>query len=468
MPRSDLEWQVGGESGQWETITLPEKRRWLRWPRWVWLTLALVVLAAGGVGYLVVRQRFEQVNQQITFQIQSVINLEAQAWDKGNDDLFMAQQDETAEDWYVTQQRRIEARQQNALSATLWPARPAQVEHVNLQGEVAWVQVIEQGDQPMRRMRFYRQTAQGWKETAPQVAFWKNPIEYHYGDYIIFRYYHRDKALVESLVERMGKTFYDMCSILSCFQDTPFEVVFSIEPTLDAQPRVRDKKLILPSPWVSGISLEQDWGEAQAQPALYSLTYMVMAEYLRSEARPSLNLLQKALLDEYAAWVSSGDVTQSPLLGRVMARQERTQLGRVFASARRYSGLSLFLARWLSLTPSGREQGIVFFEMLLNVERESLLYGRKSTFLLLQDSPTDEAATRWAEWFDRFAQQTPRPDLLPVQVSDFEINGQHAVVICSIGDERYRTVFLARNGDWKHTMPLIFPGTVESAFLALP
>ena len=87
----DFEWQADGDSGQWEIVAQTKKRPRRKWPRWLWIVLALVVLVSSAVGYVIVRHRYEEANRQIAFQVQSLIDLEAQAWAEADRDLFMAQ-----------------------------------------------------------------------------------------------------------------------------------------------------------------------------------------------------------------------------------------------------------------------------------------------------------------------------------------------------------------------------------------
>ena len=96
-----FEWQTGSDDGQWETIARTDRGRWLRRiPRWAWIVLVAVLVVSAGGGYVVVRRRYDQARHEIEFQIQSVIDLEARAFAQGDEDLFLAQQDDQWPDWY--------------------------------------------------------------------------------------------------------------------------------------------------------------------------------------------------------------------------------------------------------------------------------------------------------------------------------------------------------------------------------
>jgi hypothetical protein len=65
MRSIDFEWQADGDSGHWEIIAQTKKRPRRKWPRWLWIVLALVVLVSSAAGYIVVRRRYEEANREI-------------------------------------------------------------------------------------------------------------------------------------------------------------------------------------------------------------------------------------------------------------------------------------------------------------------------------------------------------------------------------------------------------------------
>ena len=106
-----FEWQAGSDDGQWETIARAGRgpgRRWLgRVPWWVWVIVGLVIAGGGALGYLGIRRRYKELQRQVEFQIQSVIDLEARAFAQGDADLFLDQQDFESSEWYAQQVQRV-------------------------------------------------------------------------------------------------------------------------------------------------------------------------------------------------------------------------------------------------------------------------------------------------------------------------------------------------------------------------
>ena len=160
-----LDWQAGDETGKWETIATVTAHPRRNIPPWVWrvLVAALATFTVGGS--ILVHRWYQEAQRRIAFQIQSVIDLEARAVQRGDGALFMAQQDPTLPAWH--------AQQKSAGSAV---ARPAKVQDVTLRGDIAWVEVIA-GQEPVRQVRFCRQTELGWMHTAPRAAFWGDPVD---------------------------------------------------------------------------------------------------------------------------------------------------------------------------------------------------------------------------------------------------------------------------------------------------
>ena len=93
MP-AQLDWHVGDDdSKEWQPLVPtpplppPWHRRVLRRiPRWVWYAVLVAALAAALGGYLSVRRRYRLAMEQIRFQIQTVIDLGAQAFEQRDRD----------------------------------------------------------------------------------------------------------------------------------------------------------------------------------------------------------------------------------------------------------------------------------------------------------------------------------------------------------------------------------------------
>jgi hypothetical protein len=470
-----FEWQVGSEDGQWETIADTDKRPRRKWPRWVWGILLVTIVATVAGGYAILDRRYEEARQEIEFQIQSVIDLEAAAFAGQDRDLFLEQQDEASPDWYFQQAMRIRpnclrflARQLEMDESAPWrvprelcaPLMPAKVQDIRLQGDIAWVEVIEDQDSTLQA-RFYRQTEAGWKHTVPRIEFWNAAIELTYGN-LVFRYHRRDEPYIDELVEHLYRAFNGVCLRLGCPADSTMEVNFAVEYPGGPPPYLRDDVLTLASPWLSGIPTDGAWDEAYLNELTFWAAYGAASQSIRSLTERELSPLQNAMAIEYAAWYSEQDTAQAPILGRIIDRRGTAMLPPVMHSLEYARTLNSFIAQWLSLVPTDQE--VAYFETLLNIERQAVLVGRKETFMLLQDR-----AGHWPlqqEMFFDQAQSRNSPISLPAaRIQSVDIIDDRARVtlkertIISQQSGQGSTVlreivfFRLRGRDWVHTSP---------------
>jgi hypothetical protein len=281
--RTRFDWQVGNDDGQWETIAQTggdaSRARRHRALQWIGMVSLAAIVIATTWGYAIIRRRYEQASKQIAFQIQSVIDLEANAFSAEDRELLLAQQDEPFAPAFAEQTQSFMRRGGRFFMPPV-AVLPAKVEDVNLQGDVAWVQVIE-GEPPVRRVRFYRQTELGWLHTTPVPAFWDDTIEYQDGEQLVFYFHERDQPYIDPMVEQLGEAFYALCAAVGCNEDERFEILFYPAPA----GRDIQADLVFPSPWLSGIPIDsggQDaddpyWSERDLEAALAALESRVMA-----------------------------------------------------------------------------------------------------------------------------------------------------------------------------------------------
>jgi hypothetical protein len=480
-----FEWQAGSDEGQWETIARTGRGPWRRWlgrvPWWAWATVALVVAGLSTLGYATVRRRYEELQRQVEFQIQSAIDLEARAFARRDADLFLDQQDRGAVEWYGQQVRRIQEGcsvpldGEGAARNPCTPVLPAVVENVDLRGDVAWVEVIEK-QSSVRKVRFYRQTDLGWRHTAPRESFWGKEITLP-SDPFVARYHERDEPHVRPYLERIQEITEHVCGALECLPHSTLEVDFTIDtPAFDApyllseQPQRGNDKLLLSSPWLSGISMDGGAPDAQLDRLTHWATYAIAARAIRSSTGQDLNRLQEAVLHEYAAWYSSQDASQAPILGRIIERHGIEALPEVLRSARELRTLTALMARWLSLAASDRQ--LEYFQTVLNIEREALLVGRRETFMLLQHQVYPWWISDQGRLYERWRQSGQALDSPVIRVRRVERIDRRARVALqdpSRSLEGYPTAaksvvyFEYVDGDWQHASP--FFAAIFWAFL---
>ena len=477
--RVQFEWQAGNENDRWEIIARIEKRAWLkRIPRWMQGTaLALSILLVLG-GYVGLRRAYNTALQRIAFQIQSVIDLEAQALARRDVDLFLAQQDKALPGWVTWQAACTRAGCLEdggtalescscASSRSFGPSYPldlsAEVQRVALRGDTAWVEVIA-GQELVRQARFYRQTDLGWLHTAPQVEFWKEPVERAYED-VIVRCYQRDLAYVEPLVTHILQVRQALCATLACHPGDTLAVDFVVGTHLDSLPAYSEDGVILVSPWLSGIPVAGTWDGAYLEEVTHRVAYAVTAQHLRSKIDRDLNPLQRAILAEYAALVGHEETMQAPLLRRVVERHGMEALPELLDRPDEMGSLSQFMAQWLDLTPSDRP--VAYFETILNVEREAILAGQKDTFLLLQRDDGQWMALQAAS-YDQIRSGAQAFSFSPAKVQNVTMVGDRACVTLeeqisielegSVPGRIHRVAFFSReDGDWRRSWHSCYP-----------
>jgi hypothetical protein len=460
----EFDWRVGDDEDE---ILAQTSRRRRRPPLWICLVATIILLSVGSGAYLLLRQRYEQAQQALTFQIQSVVDLEARAYAQGDAELYLEQQDGAAEDWYQRQAARVSrlclrvpaGRYRRSYSAERCePVPPAKVQDVQLRGSVAWVEVLE-GDPPVRRVRFFRQTDLGWKETAPRSDAWGTAVEVRYGEDLVFRYHRRDRPYVQPAVDRIVDAFDRTCAMFSCLSDGPIEVRFAIDMPRLRQPQLRDGVILLPSPWLAGIPAD---GSSEA-PYLFDYAYVIAYELasadLRAAAGRPLTRFETAMAGEYAAWQSAGAQGRAPIVDRLIEKQGEETVAAVFASLQDVGSLNLLMVQWLGL--SADEEPSAYFETLVNIEQEALAAGRKETFVLLQDEQAPGWLSAQEALFDATRASSVRAE--PASVQAVDVSGELARVTLerptALADAnpfvpRDQTLFFRREGgDWKHTSP---------------
>jgi hypothetical protein len=394
-----LDWQAGDEAGRWETIATVEKRFSLKVSRWIWRTLLVVVVSLVTGTYLGVRYRYEQAYRRITSEIQATVDLEAQALEQGNAHLFLAQQDEMSRDWYRQQTKRFwmyhilcESSTSGSDSSTSHSARQEdcpsvtypEVQEVDLRGDVAWVEVIE-GSDLVRRARFYQQTDRGWKRTAPRAEFWRDPVELAYGN-VTVQAQQRDLPHIEPLVDHMVHVVSGVSTMLGDAANGRLEVSFVTENPPDRFPDLAQGKLILVSPWLTGIPVGGTWDREYLDELGYWVAYAMLKQVvlpstgtLREKAA-TLNPLQRALVGEDELFYSQGDATQAPILRRAIELHGVDSLPELLYSARKPGSTSEFIARWLF---SSAPTESAYLHTLMDIGREAVQTGRKDSFALV-------------------------------------------------------------------------------------
>jgi hypothetical protein len=224
--------------------------------------VALVLFGSGG--WFAVHGWYHTALQRITHQIQGVIDQEAQALFEQDVGGFLAQQDSQTTEWFARQVEGIQAERMPAdggtSAASLYDRLPgAQVRSVQVMGDMAWVEVVPDR-RLVRQVRFFRLTERGWKHTAPDVAFWGDPVEIDCGD-VVVHCHERDRPYVEPLTEHILRAHEEHAVLLGSGSGTVLEVQFKVEVPMERMPAISGSTLALPSPWLSGVPVEDSYDQ---------------------------------------------------------------------------------------------------------------------------------------------------------------------------------------------------------------
>jgi hypothetical protein len=338
---SEVEWHIGGGEGAPETIVWTGRRlgqRLSRLPRWVW-RVALAAILVLACATLTVYLRYRRAEERLAFQLQSVIDLQGRTFVQGDFDLYLAQQDEGAAEWYELQSLLIWAAQEwpGGSGALPFVARPAEVRRVELHGDVAWVEVV-QGDPAVRAMRFYRRSGPDWLQTEPDRAFWGDEIRFESENGLTVHCHEQDRPYAEPLAQVLEQDLAQICVTLGC----PNEVTLVIA-TLESETFRAD--IGVPSPWLSGIPVDgSPWlasnstmlypGESVRQAVLHAVVDRAASERFLDETLWQETPLAD-ILPDYVAWVVYRDPKRAPLVGQIVARHGEKALPAMFEALAR-------------------------------------------------------------------------------------------------------------------------------------
>ena len=376
--RVEFDWQVENDDGEWETIATSFRERHRRrgmWRVWVAGIATALVLATGTV--VGIRHQYQEGLRRIEFQIQSVIDLEARAQAQGNRRLFLAQQDSASPSWYAQQAACVLAESPAAPSSASSSAPgasqdghilplPAQLQSVDMRGDVAWVEVTV-GEDALRQVRFYRQTGLGWKHTAPEAGFFGEPVELQAGPLRVLAYEH-DLPYLDPLIEHVVQVVQDLGTRLGVPAEGALTIQFTDEASSDPLPHLCGDTLTLASPWLSGIPAQGNWGRAYLDEVTYLTAYGVATRFVGSDSEDGLKEHQRAVLGEYVDYYVRQDLAQTPLLRPVVEKHGVSALPEVLRSIKDQGSVFDFIDRWLFDQPP-QEHG-PYFEVLWHIRRQ--------------------------------------------------------------------------------------------------
>jgi hypothetical protein len=256
---------------------------------------------------------------------------------------------------------------------------PATVQTVELRGDIALVEVVTEHE-PVRLARFYRQTDLGWRHTAPQATFWGQELVLDYGQAIV-RCYERDLPYVEPLVQEILRTLDQVSPMLGTPSNGTLEVSFIPD---DGPPGLFSGRIVLPSPWLSGIPVDGAWSEAYLDELTSWVTYQVAFQLIYADAERGLGQIREALLEgDAASQAQKGTTLASGIESDARHDDDPLpQVLRTLQSVQSVYAMVLLLAE-SPLAPSALDMGRL--EALMAVEREASRVGQEAISLLLDE-----------------------------------------------------------------------------------
>ncbi|MEZ4737201.1 MAG: hypothetical protein R3E79_59735 [Caldilineaceae bacterium] len=260
-----FEWHVAEDEATWEEMALApvplpaaqlratpvDQRLGFLFLRGVAICLASVVLVAAVELTPAERERFHA-----TAGIQAVLAKEAQE----------AAQAESETEAALRLEHKLNAilpAHRDAAVAALLQTVGVALIRVEPIGELALAEVLlsqsVQGWQAVntyRETRFYRETEQGWRQTAPERAFWGQPI-YRETAHLRFEFSARDAATVEPLLAQIEHAYLAIHQRLGVFEpSTRQKLTIEITPNRVTGRGIYRNRLQVASPLVSQIPSE--------------------------------------------------------------------------------------------------------------------------------------------------------------------------------------------------------------------
>jgi hypothetical protein len=224
-------WQV--ESEEWQTPSPP--KRWRRFPWRVLGALALLLAVVAGIAAGRFWYRVRQGEERLRRELRTAANLEVEALQQGDWDLFLSLQDRYDTTWYNQQRRRVEWLSYQFGFADLEPGQQADLAILNAAlipsdsrawAEVAWA--MEDGI--YSRVQFYRQEDGRWLRTGTQREYFGG-TRIRETAHFAFKYSARDEPTVDWMATQLEAWYRAACADLVCDSGWHFDALVTSDNT---------------------------------------------------------------------------------------------------------------------------------------------------------------------------------------------------------------------------------------------
>ena len=203
--------------------------------------------------------------------LQAIITVEANALAAGDEEIFLAFQDDSDAAWQNLQKTQMDQLRRSAISVTLT------LDDFVLTGDVAWATVRYQQDNvDYQRVQFYRLVDGQWKRTAPDTAYWgeEKTLE---TPHLRFTYREKDEALIKAL-SSVAEDFYSRTHLAFNVGASP-QLEFYFDPEAQpAQARFNEGRFHLSSPQLTGVRRDGQLPAELVETVAYDISLRLAME----------------------------------------------------------------------------------------------------------------------------------------------------------------------------------------------
>jgi hypothetical protein len=217
------------------------------------LIVGAVAVAALAIAGAVVWQRAEHGQRAAQSDLQAVVDAEAAALQRGDEEVFLSLQDLSQRQWYRDQELYWDAVQRASEEEPRAEVGDLAITEVELRDDRAWVEVQYTLDGvPYRKAQFYRLLDGHWRHTAPDARFWGERREID-TPHLHFVTNEREEPIVRPVAEGLEMLFEQVRSDF-VLQDMTRQVIFEFQPVAEAGPALySEAHFVVPSPLLLGV-----------------------------------------------------------------------------------------------------------------------------------------------------------------------------------------------------------------------
>ncbi len=267
-----LDWDIESEKGRSQLHKENPRGRRSRTRSLVRLLLIVgVFLGIVGLVAFLVQQRWTQVNERLEELLVQTVQSEVAALRIGDLENFLAIQRSATDEWYLAQEATYQQYQE--LKASSEVVLSGQVVDVEIDGQRGRAQVEEIIDGvPYVRTWFYWRYNEiidettglpeqegGWRHVPPDYTFWGASATIE-TDHFVIRYRSLDRAVAESMQNRLATWLEQTCTLFNCAELPPLTIDIIPDPALTVGWATNEQnawQMVVPSPYTNRARADQ-------------------------------------------------------------------------------------------------------------------------------------------------------------------------------------------------------------------